>query len=150
MKTLLIALTVGAALTAGLATAASAAPGGYGPPHHAPAYGAPNPGGQHYGPPRGPAVQPAWIPINQRQAALDRQIDFGLRTGALSRRDVAHLRAEFRSIQTLEANYRRGGLTRWEMSDLDRRMDALSARINYAMRNVDRRYGQGYGYGYSR
>lgn len=150
MKTLLIALTAGAALTAGIATAASAAPGGYGPPHHAPAYGASNPGGQHYGPPRGPAAQPAWISINQRQAALDRQIDFGLRAGALSRRDVAQLRAEFRSIQTLEANYRRGGLTRWEMSDLDRRMDALSARINYAMRNVDRRYGQGYGYGHRR
>ncbi|MDO8900396.1 MAG: hypothetical protein Q7V15_03485 [Phenylobacterium sp.] len=149
MKSLLIALTAGAALTAGLATAAAAAPGGYGTPNHAPAYGAQHGPGQNMGPrPGHPVRAPAWIPINQRQAALERQIDLGQRTGALSRRDVLQLRSEFRSIQNLEVNYRRGGLTRWEMSDLDRRMDALSARINYAMRHVDRRYGQGYGQGY--
>ncbi|MDP1872761.1 hypothetical protein [Phenylobacterium sp.] len=147
MKSLLIALTAGAALTAGLASAASAAPGGYGPPNHAPAYGAPHHGGQQYGPDRGPVRAPAWISINQRQAALERQIEFGLRNGALSRREGFQLRAEFRNLQHLEARYRQGGLTRWEMSDLDRRMDGLSNRIRYAMRDADRRYGHGYGQG---
>ena len=68
MKTLLIALTAGAALTAGFATTASAAPGGYGP-DHAPAYGAPHQGGQHYGPSRGPAAQPAWAAVNPQRRA---------------------------------------------------------------------------------
>ena len=154
MKSLLIALTAGAALTAGLATAASAAPGGYGPPNHAPAYGAPQHGGQHYGPPRGPAAQPAWISIAQRKANLERRIDMGQRNGSLSRNEAFRLRAEFNDLQRLERHYRQGGLTRWEMADLDRRMDRLSARIYVERRDDDRRYGQGYGqgqgYGYRR
>lgn len=145
MKSTLIALCAGAALTAGFATAAAAAPGyGYGPPQEHPAYGAP----------RGPA----WVNINQRQAKLERRIEQGLRHGGLSRPEAARLRAEFRQIQHLEQRYRRGGLSRWEMADLDQRMDQLSARIYVERRDPDRRYGQGYGrptnpgygYGYDR
>jgi hypothetical protein len=153
MKSLLIALTAGAALTAGFATTASAAPGGYGP-NHAPAYGAPHQGGQHYGPSRGPAAQPAWVSIVQRKANLERRIEMGQRHGGLTRQEAVRLRAEFNDLQRLERHYRRGGLTRWEMADLDRRMDRLSARIYVERRDDDRRYGQGYGqgqgYGYRR
>ncbi|MAK82221.1 hypothetical protein [Phenylobacterium sp.] len=153
MKSLLIALTAGAALTAGLATAASAAPGGYGAPNHAPAYGARH-GGDQYGPQRGQVRAPAWISIAQRKANLERRIDMGQRSGSLSRNEAFRLRAEFNDLRRLEHHYRRGGLTRWEMADLDRRMDRLSARIYVERRDDDRRYGQGYGqgqgYGYRR
>ena len=141
MKTHLIALCAGAALAAGLTSAAVAAPGhgyghgyGYGPPQAAPGYGAP----------RGPA----WIPVNQRQQNLERRIEQGLRMGGLTRQEAFRLRAEFRQIERLEWQYRRGGLSRWEMADLDQRMDRLSARIYVERRDPDRRYGQGYGYGY--
>lgn len=72
-----------------------------------------------------------WQPINARLSNLDRRIDVGLRNGQLSRREAARLRAEFNSLLQLEANYRRGGLTGWERSDLDRRFDRLSAQIRY-------------------
>ncbi|MDO8411210.1 MAG: hypothetical protein Q7S93_14245 [Phenylobacterium sp.] len=146
MKSLLIALTAGAALTAGLATAASAAPGGYGYQGPAPAHGAT----QHRGPQAQPARAPAWIPIAQRKANLERRIDMGQRNGAITRSEAVRLRAEFNNLQRLEHRYRQGGLTRWEMADLDRRMDELSARIYVERRDADRRYGQGYGQGHRR
>jgi opacity protein-like surface antigen len=81
-----------------------------------------------YGGPGGPG---GWMSINQRQAQLDARIDAGVRDGTLSRGEAARLRAEFNQIAALEAQYRRtgGGLTNWERQDLDRRFDALSARI---------------------
>ena len=144
MKSLLIALTAGAALTAGLATAASAAPGGYGYQGQAQAYHGP----QHGGPRAQPAPTPAWVSIAQRKANLERRIDMGQRNGANTRSEAVRLRAEFNTLQRLEHRYRQGGLTRWEMADLDRRMDGLSARIYVERRDGDRRYGQGYGQGY--
>lgn len=167
MKSTLIALCAGAALTAGFATAAAAAPG-YGQGHaqghgysqgrdydggrghgqgqrygHGQGYGHSPQGHPAYNAPRGPA----WVSINQRQANLEQRIQQGLRYGGLSRHEAIRLRGEFRQIQYLEAHYRRGGLTRWEMADLDQRMDRLSARIYVERRDSERRYGQGYGYG---
>jgi opacity protein-like surface antigen len=82
-----------------------------------------------------------WTPINQRQQQLDRRIDVGLRTGALSRREAFTLRAEFNQIARLEAQYRRGGLSYRERADLDRRFDRLSYRIEAELRDRDRRRG---------
>lgn len=88
----------------------------------------------------------AWVNINQRQAQLDHRIDVGLRNGQLTRREAYALRMEFQQIARLEAQYRRtGGLQRWEMRDLDRRFDILSAKIRWERRDSDR-YGRGYGY----
>lgn len=83
-----------------------------------------------------------WVSINQRQAQLDARIDQGVRSGQLTRREADSLRAEFRDIASLEAQYRRsrGGLSNWERDDLDRRMDALSARIARNKHDRDRRY----------
>ncbi|MEH3100450.1 hypothetical protein [Sphingomonas adhaesiva] len=73
-----------------------------------------------------------WQPINARQAQLDRRIDQGIRSGALTRGEAQRLRAEARRIATLEGRYRRtGGLQQWERRDLDRRFDALSQRIRF-------------------
>ena len=72
-----------------------------------------------------------WQNINQRQAQLNGRIDQGIRSGALNRNEAARLRTDFRSLNQLEASYRRSGgaFTARERADLDRRFDALSARI---------------------
>lgn len=80
-----------------------------------------------------------WQSINQRQRQLDRRIDQGVRSGQLSRREAQSLRSEFSALARLEAQYRRGGLSRWEMSDLDRRFDRLEARIRLERRDRDGR-----------
>ena len=98
----------------------------------------------YHGPSRGAAHHAGyggWQSINQRQANLDRRIDRGVRNGDLSRREAGRLRGEFSSLLRLEANYRRGGLTRWERADLDRRFDRLSAHIRQERRDWNNRRG---------
>jgi len=72
-----------------------------------------------------------WQSINQRQANLEQRIDQGVRTGDLTRQEAAKLRAQFRELSRLEAQYRRsgGGLTQRERRDLDARFDRLSQNI---------------------
>lgn len=82
----------------------------------------------HYG-----SYQGGWQNINARQAKLDARINQGIRSGALTRAEAIRLRAQFRDLSRLEARYRasRPGLTLAERRDLDRRFDALSARIRF-------------------
>jgi hypothetical protein len=88
-----------------------------------------------------PASAQAWQSINERQARLDQRIDVGVRNGALTRNEAVRLRSEFRDLARLEARYRSTyGLSQAERRDLDRRFDALSARIRY-----ERNDGQGNG-----
>jgi hypothetical protein len=72
-----------------------------------------------------------WQSINQRQARLDQRIDQGIRSGALNRNEARGLRRESRQLAALEGRYRRDGLSASERRDLDRRFDALSARVRY-------------------
>jgi hypothetical protein len=81
----------------------------------------------------------AWTPINHQEAQIQRRIDIGMRTHALTRVEAEHLRADYRRIVRLEARYRRDGLTRWEVADLDRRLDALDRQIGDARRHDPRR-----------
>ena len=81
-----------------------------------------------------------WMNINARQARLDRRIEQGLRNGRLTPREAASLRAEYRSIARLEARYRANGLSNGERADLDRRFDALSARIRWERNDQARGY----------
>ncbi|WP_395645143.1 hypothetical protein [Terricaulis sp.] len=78
-----------------------------------------------------PASAQTWQSINQRQAQLDQRIDVGVRNGSLTRAEAVRLRDEFRDLARLEARYRVNGLSYGERADLDRRFDALSARIRY-------------------
>lgn len=80
-----------------------------------------------------------WQPINARQANLDKRIDIGVRNGSLNRAEAKRLRGEFRSINQLERRYRAGGLSNWERRDLDRRFDALAAKIRHESRDRDHR-----------
>ena len=72
-----------------------------------------------------------WQSINVRQASLDRRIDQGVRTRQLSNREASRLKDELNSLVRLERQYQRGGLSRWERQDLDRRYDRLSAKVRY-------------------
>ena len=73
---------------------------------------------------------------------LDRRIDRAAWNRAISPREANSLRAELNGIVRLETQYRRHGLTRWEMSDLDRRYDRLSARVRIERADNNRRPGR--------
>lgn len=83
--------------------------------------------------------QGRWQSIAQRKYQLDRRIDVGLRNGSLSRREASRLSIALNSLVRLERNYMRGGLTRWERSDLDRRYDRLAVQIRAERRDRDNR-----------
>lgn len=85
----------------------------------------------------------AWQNINARQHRIESQINQGIRSGRIDRREASRLRSEFRKIERLEAQYRksRPGLTAAERRDLDRRMDALERSIRLAKMD-DRRPGR--------
>jgi hypothetical protein len=89
----------------------------------------------------GAAQAAPWMSINARQAMLERRIDMAQRTHRISYREAQGLRAEFRQLAMLEYRYRRtgGGLQGWERNDLDRRFNALSARIRYESHDRDGR-----------
>lgn len=87
-----------------------------------------------HGPSRGHGYEQnynGWNAIAQRKYNLDRRIDQGVRTRQLSSREASRLKDELNSLVRLERQYQRGGLTRWERQDLDRRYDRLSAKVRY-------------------
>jgi len=112
-------------LLAGLGIAAAAIP--------ATAIAAPQPGYSLQG--------GAWQNINARQNRIENRINQGIRSGALNRREATALRAQFRSIERLEAQYRRSrpGLTLAERRDLDRRFDSLERSIRVQRNDRDHR-----------
>lgn len=80
-----------------------------------------------------------WQSISQRKYQLDRRIDVGQRNGSLSRREANRLTSELNQLVRLERNYLRGGLTRWERNDLDRRYDRLAVQVRMERRDRDNR-----------
>jgi len=80
-----------------------------------------------------------WQSIAQRKYQLDRRIDVGIRNGQLSRREAVRLQAQLNSLVRLERSYMRGGLTRWERNDLDRRYDRLAVQVRIERRDRDNR-----------
>ena len=72
-----------------------------------------------------------WVPLAQRQDNIERRIDQGMRSGELTRREARSLHEQFRSLLRLEDRYRRDGLRPRERADLERRYDALAARVRF-------------------
>lgn len=97
--------------------------------------------GPNHGPSRAPAVQSYqnWQAISVRKVNLDRRIDQGVRNRSLSRREADRLKGELNSLVRLERTYLRGGLSRTERIDLDRRYDRLSAQVRSERRDNDNR-----------
>lgn len=95
-----------------------------------------------HGPSRGHGYEQGyrgWNPISQRKHNLERRIDRGVHSRQLSYREASRLKDELNGLVRLERNYMRGGLTRWERQDLDRRYDRLSAKVRYERRDDDGR-----------
>jgi hypothetical protein len=93
-----------------------------------------------------PAFAQTWGEnLDGRKANIARRIEMGETTGALTTPEAIRLRAQFRQVLRLEATYRRGGLSPWEHTDLQRRLDRLSAAIRFERRDRDYSYGDGYG-----
>jgi hypothetical protein len=78
--------------------------------------------------------------INQRQRDIAFRIDQGQRNGGLTFREARVLRDDLRNVERLEIRYRRDGLSRWEVSDLDRRLDVLSQRVRFNRHDGDRQH----------
>ena len=87
-----------------------------------------------------PASAQAWTPIQQRQANLYNRIEQGVRNGALTRGEATRLRSQFSSLARLDARYARGGYSRQEVGDLQRRYDRLSAQVRVSKHNGRSRY----------
>jgi hypothetical protein len=87
-----------------------------------------------------------WIPVNRRQAELDRRIDRGVRNGGLTTAEAGRLRRQYHAIARLETRYRRNGLSPSERADLDRRFDRLAQHIHAQRTDDQREYGYGYGH----
>lgn len=103
-------------------------------PAAAQSYGAPHGPGPSRGGPAYERPAPGWQTVSQRKYELDRRIDQGIRQRQLSRREATRLKGELNSLVRLEARYQRGGLTRAERNDLDRRYDRLATQIRVAIR----------------
>lgn len=103
-------------------------------------------GGQdRHGPSRGPSYEQnynGWQSITQRKYQLDRRIDQGVRNRQLTNREASRLRAELNSLVRLERQYERGGLSRAERNELDRRYDRLSVQIRAERHDRDDRNGR--------
>ena len=95
-----------------------------------------------HGPSRGHGYEQnynGWNAISQRKHNLDRRIDRGVQSRQLSYREASRLRDELDSLVRLERSYMRGGLTRWERNDLDRRYDRLAVQVRIERRDRDNR-----------
>jgi cytochrome c556 len=70
--------------------------------------------------------------INQRQSNQKSRIKQGVRSGELTRKEAAHVRAQSATLAAKEAKYRASGgkLTQAERRKLDRKQDRLSRRIH--------------------
>jgi hypothetical protein len=77
--------------------------------------------------------------INQQEREIAFRIDRGVRNHTLSAREARFLRGELNGIERLEARYRYDGFSRWEIRDLQRRLDWLSARVRAERRDNDYR-----------
>ena len=91
-----------------------------------------------HGPSRGHGYEQdhrGWNAISQRKYNLDRRIDQGVHTRQLSIREASRLKSELNSLVRLERAYQRDGLNPRERMELDRRYDALSAKVRYERRD---------------
>jgi hypothetical protein len=72
-----------------------------------------------------------WTSISQRQTNLSQRIDQGIRSGALNRNEAYQLKNQLRDVVGLEYRYARSGerIDMRERADLDRRFDAISAKV---------------------
>jgi hypothetical protein len=86
-------------------------------------------------------AQPAGARINDREARIAERIDQGARNGDLTRREAWNMKRELLAIERMEQRYRGYDhrMNYRERADLERRLDALSARVFANRHDGDRR-----------
>ncbi|HKT86133.1 MAG TPA: hypothetical protein VJQ77_08620 [Novosphingobium sp.] len=72
---------------------------------------------------------------------LRRDIDRAAARRAISEREARGLRRDAADIQRLYASYARNGLTRWEVQNLQRKVDRVHVALHMERRDHDRRRG---------
>ncbi|TAL30827.1 MAG: hypothetical protein EPN98_16805 [Phenylobacterium sp.] len=80
------------------------------------------------------------VNFDQRRHRIDRRIERNLQMGALTRREAIRLSEQLNDIERLQNRYERNGLTRWEVVDLDRRLDRLEQWVYAQSRDNDYAY----------
>lgn len=78
--------------------------------------------------------------IENRIVQLQTRIDAGIRSGAIDRREARSLRREMRALANLEYQYRAGGFSREERSELRERVRMLRQNIRIADNGAYDRY----------
>ncbi len=87
------------------------------------------------------AVTPAAAQsLNARQARISQRIDQGVRSGQLTRNEAYQLRRRLWRLERTQYRYRRGGLSSWERTNLERRYDNLSNDVWAQKHDSQRRW----------
>ena len=82
-------------------------------------------------------------PLNQRQANLERRIDQGVRSGALTRHEAARLYRDQRKLQAMVYRAKADGrVTTRERARLERAMERQSRRIFQQKHDAQHAFGQ--------
>jgi len=79
--------------------------------------------------------------LEDRKLEIESRLEAGIRSGQLTPAEAQVLRDDFDAIASVEADYRVGGISPSERSDLMARLDDLSARIHVSRTDDDRVYG---------
>src|SRR5688572_21265867 len=82
-----------------------------------------------------------------RVQQLQAQLQAGIQTGAISRREAMPLREQLRQLVRLEQIYARGGISGRERADLMQRTNELRRQIRLAERGADGRFDRDGRYG---
>jgi hypothetical protein len=82
----------------------------------------------------------AQINFDQRRHRIDQRIERNLRDGDLTRREAFRLSEQLNAIGRLQVRYRLNGYNRWEIADLDRRLDGLEQRVYAEVRDGEYAY----------
>jgi hypothetical protein len=77
--------------------------------------------------------------MRQQIAQLDRQIDRAQANRMISHREARQLDQRVDNIRAMFNGYARGGFTRYELSNLDNRIDAVKRQLAVQARSYDDR-----------
>jgi hypothetical protein len=78
--------------------------------------------------------------FDQRRHRIDRRIERNLRDGDLTRREAIRLSEQLIVIERLQTRYAQNGFSRWEVADLNRRLDYLEQRVYAEARDGEYAY----------
>jgi hypothetical protein len=95
--------------------------------------------------PAAPAAAQPWQGMRNESAALQAQIDAGVRNGSISQRELPPLREGLLRLATLERQFSPGGISGRENAMLQQEGNALRQQIEFA--SAARGQGNGNGYG---